>query len=264
MPLLLKIRPDDYETTSNFLLIGKSLSSQSLENCILFSKKNLFPLYLKYCIDPKREFAYPSLRTIGNIVYFSNDLTRDLLDMGLLPKLTFNLINRSQETQKDVLSIFSNIFLSTKSLALSVITNSDFNTYIKILNMGSETIRISALLGLCNAISLKDMKIIITLLNFGFLENLLEFSSSSDSEILIKILSSLRIIFTKVSDVMNCDQYQDFLKKFTNFGGCDALEKLQVHKNNEIHLEAKKIIEEFIGIETDEISLNAVDTFIFN
>ncbi|OMJ92490.1 hypothetical protein SteCoe_4725 [Stentor coeruleus] len=264
MPLLLKIRPDDYETTSNLLYIGKSLASQSLENCILISKKNLFPLYLKYCIDPKREFSSPSLKFIGNIVYFSNDLTKILLDMGLLPRLISNLTNRSQETQKDVLSIFSNIFLSIKPIVLAVINDSCFNTYLKILNMGSESIRTSAFLGLCNAISLKDIEIIVSLLNFGFLEKILEFSNSSSIETLQKVLSSLRTIFKIASDVMNDNQYQDFLKKFTSIGGCDVLEKLQDHKNDDIHLEAKMIIEEFIGAETDEVSLNPVDTFNFS
>lgn len=264
LPLLFKIRPDDYESTSDLLFIGNNLSFLSLENCVLISKKNLFPIYLKYCIDPKQEFSSPSLRFISNIVYFSNDLTKVLLDMGLLPKLTSNLTNRSQKTQKEILSIFSNLFITTKSIALSVINDPYFNTYLKLLNMGSETIKTSALLGLCNAISLKDTSIITSLLNFSFLEKLLEFSTSSDPEILNKILSSLRIIFDKTSDIMNCDQYQDFLKHFTSIGGCDVLENLQDNKNDEIHLEAKMIIEEFIGTETDEIPLYPVGTFNFS
>jgi hypothetical protein len=108
------------------------------------------------------------------------------------------------------------------------------------------------------------MNIINSLLNFGFLEKLLEFSTSSNIEILKKLLSSLRIIFSKASDIMNNDQYQDFLKKFTSIGGCDVLESIQFNKNDEIHLEAKTIIDEFIGTETEEIPLNIVGTFNFS
>lgn len=258
------LKSTDLEILSDSLWILDYFTKESANYIQTVVNLNVIPFLITSMHHFSSKIQSPSLKILSNIIYHSEPHQETLLSMGFLQHLFSLLSSRSDTIKRESLFIFSNLFLSNIDIVLQIVNDDNIKKIVEFLNSDKFDLQKNAVYCICGALAKKHMIINKRLLDFEIVQTLIKcLGKCEESNVLKAVLKSIRFLFEILSDVMNVDQWENFLKEFQKLEGIDKLENLQYHRNQEVFAEAKAIIEEFIGTE-EKILLQPTHGFSFS
>jgi len=203
---------------------------------------------------------HPALRTIGNIVTGSDDLTQKVLNLGVLKKLQRLLLDQAP-IKREACWTISNITAGSKEQIEAVISANLFPPLIQVLKTERYEISKEALWAISNATSGGSDVQVSFLVHQGVIPPLCNFlklnTNNSRARILMVALEGIDNILA-VGQRRATNGVNMFATYVEECNGIDYLEQLQSNQEvvDEIYDKAAKIIKEYFNGEETNAFMN--------
>jgi len=185
----------------------------------------------------------PCLRTLGNFVTGDDRQTQAVLNSGILPPLLGLLSSPKVGIRKEACWLISNITAGNRTQIQAVIDAGLVPPLVGLLTTGDAQVRKEACWAVSNMTSGGSHAQLRYLVQVGVVRPYCELLNSEDPRLLMVILEGIDNLL-KLSD-LNLAQLVE------EYGGVDAIERLQSHQNHEVYEKAVTILESHFAAEED-------------
>jgi importin subunit alpha-1 len=232
---------------------------------------------LKYCTDAEYTYITSGIAKNKNLPYIINKglLTTNDSDICMVLRLLGNIFSSDTEAIDAVIKAGGlkfllycvdnkyNIIRRECGWALANLT-ADSEKYIKILyDIGvfpkifasamdnDKLVRLEFVWVINNVLTGSNVEMAINLIKLGVFEVIMfNLDYNNHPKILAIFLEGLFKLFLQGNKIREISNENPFMNTFNQFGGYEALEKLQEHPISEIYAKALSILETFYDVET--------------
>mmetsp|Transcript_8127 Transcript_8127/g.28577 ORF Transcript_8127/g.28577 Transcript_8127/m.28577 type:complete len:529 (+) Transcript_8127:70-1656(+) len=207
-------------------------------------------------MHPSPSVQTPALRTVGNIVTGDDLQTQIVINFSALPCLLALLGNAKKGIRKEACWTISNITAGNKDQIQAVVDAHIVPPLISLLNSAEFDIRKEAAWAVSNATSGGTPQQIKFLVQSACIPPLCELLGVADVKIVIVALEALENIL-KVGDAeaKATNAHNVLAAHVAEADGLKKIEDLQQHDNNDIYEKAVRILENYFGVDEEDINI---------
>jgi importin subunit alpha-1 len=204
---------------------------------------------------PSPSVQTPALRTVGNIVTGDDLQTQIVINCGALPCLLRLLNSHKKSIRKEACWTISNITAGNKDQIQNVIDCGLVPPLVQLLAMADFDVKKEAAWAISNATSGGTAEQIRYLVTQQCIRPLCDLLTVQDSRIINVALEGIENILKlgEEDKEKSGAELNDFSRLVEEADGMDKLETLQSHANDEIYGRAVKILENYFGLDEEEV-----------
>jgi len=193
----------------------------------------------------------PALRCIGNLVTGDDEQTQQVVNTGVLTSLNSLLSSERKGVRKEACWAISNITAGTSVQIQAVLDAGIFPRLVALLSVGDFDIQKEAAWTISNATSGATAKQIQFMVANHLIEPLIELMNSPDAQMIMVAMEATENIL-KMGESSSKDGTNYYADLFDECGGCDMLEEVENHDNQEVYEKALSILVTYFTTEDDD------------
>eukprot|EP01080_Neovahlkampfia_damariscottae_P003901 gene3901-7114_t len=217
---------------------------------------NVVPRLVELLLFHQSTVQTPALRTIGNIVTGTDSQTATVITCGALTCLGTLLSHTKKSIRKETCWTISNITAGNRDQIQSVIEANLIPPLIIILQKEDFDVRKEAAWALSNATSGGTSKQIKYLVTRGILKPFCDLLTVKDTKVINVALEAIDNILQAGEKDAEDNGENKYLEMIEEAGGIEKIEELQQHEDQEIYEKVMRILENYFGVEQDDLSMN--------
>jgi len=226
----------------------------------LFSNSKALPIVCKtpifkqiifYMKNYNNSIRRPALRCVGILSSGDDSLGVALIQLGVFEGLENILGSQSEKLIREACWAISNL-LACGPTAIDICINKGILSHTRLLLKTSNKVIVKeAMWVLYNGLMLSNMRQLETLVNIGVIEDLSTLLKIEESTIQGNTLKMLLSILNREN--IRKEMYEEILNQLQEHGGVEAIESLQMHKNEEINKMAVQFIKDHYRKESNSL-----------
>jgi hypothetical protein len=188
------------------------------------------------------------LRIIGNLLTGDDILIDQLITAGSIQYLARNLRSEYIQIRREAAWSLSNIASGTKGQISALIDSGILPQVFELVKDPNSDVVREAVWVCANCLTGSDLDLCVKLVKLGIIDPIIyTIVNHMEPSILVIALEGLKTLFVHGNFVkeISSNQENPFVTNFINKGGADYLEKLQVHKNNDVYQNVTELLDNF-------------------